>query len=231
MLVPELAKLIPSFAEQAGLHVALGDTQDDDEISSLNAAVAQAPLVMSRQEPDFFRAIRANGGAVIVLRDPDRVCGYSVLVPAGGDMPPFLPHGDTRIGILFGTAVREDCRRQGWQRALVALRVRAFAAIGIETCQAVVAPGNLGSMGNLFGEGFEVVAYNEQIAGAPRFIVERTTPPGRCTTGESISQPLAPDADAPLHAQQLAVGRRGSGKMVGGKLCIAYHDAVALPSA
>ena len=191
--------------------VIAAEPKDAEAFAALNAAVTRAawtPGLMMHQDVPFFDAVHAAGGAVILLRDTATPFGYTVAVPAGPDMSAFSAT-DTPVGLLFGTVVLEGYRGAGWQSQLIALRLSAFQAIGLPICQAIVAPANHQSLGNLLANGFEVVGAEDRRAGASRFVVERC--PKHEATPAEIRETLSlpPYADLGQHKALLALGLRG----------------------
>ncbi|MEM8553473.1 MAG: hypothetical protein AAGF71_01470 [Pseudomonadota bacterium] len=230
MLASALADLIARHPNDDKTVLSLAREGDDPLLAQLNATVTDAawtPDLMMRQDVSFFQSIRKSGGAALVMRDQNEVCGYSVAVPAGPDMPPFLGDNAQRIGLLFGTVVAEPYRSRGWQRTFVKLRLEAFSIFGIHTCQAVVAPANQWSLGNLLSEGFVVIGYEGQRTGGPRFVVQRGLDPLPGGSDEVTVLPLPPHGDVSAHTRLLDSGHMGFAVQHDGQLGLGYHRAAS----
>ncbi|MBD0866167.1 MAG: GNAT family N-acetyltransferase [Rhodobacteraceae bacterium] len=157
-----------------GIIARLADDMDIPAMVCLNVntirSLGKDGLFMPQAET-FFRDIIADGVAIVLERE-GRVLGYSVAVPEGRRHPAFLVvRFRHRVGLLFGTALDPEVRRNGWQTWLIDVRLRAFMNCGYSEVQATVAPFNLPSLINLVDNSFHIAGLNTPFGGHLRFIV------------------------------------------------------------
>jgi hypothetical protein len=141
-----------------------------------SAAIGRPDLI----RPDtraFFEAVLRGAGRIFGVFDASGLLAYGVLQ---WDLPPeedarasfgLLPGAP--LAKLNGAAVRPGQWGSGLHEQLIARRVEAARAMGIDNLCATAAPGNTRSWENLFNQGFTIRALREQYGGLLRFLMYR----------------------------------------------------------
>lgn len=153
----------------------LADTDDLSALHSLNSdaimGLGEDGLFMPM--PKSFLSEMIRNGIILLIERGGEPLGYSVAVPAGRDHPPFIPGPDSgRTGLLFGTALDQAMRGQGWHLRLIRMRKRIFSEAGFVSAQSTASPFNSASLANLMNSGFHVSGLKNLLDGHPRFLLE-----------------------------------------------------------
>ncbi|MCY4313152.1 MAG: hypothetical protein OXD44_05555 [Gammaproteobacteria bacterium] len=159
-------------------HLRLAGAADVSAVAALNDSAIQhlgrEGLFMS-MDSQFILSALAHG-VVLLLEIGSELQGYSIAVPAGPEFEPFQAVDPLiSVGLLFGSAVKPEARRQGWHSRFITMRKQLFAENGYDVLQCTVSPFNLPSLSNLVNNGFAVTGLKTLLDGHPRFILMQDT--------------------------------------------------------
>ena len=183
-----------------------------DDLSALCALNAKAILDLGRDglfmpmSESFLREM-VRDGVILMLEQEGKPLGYSIAAPVGKNQPSFIPgfeRGGT--GLLFGTALDQILRGQGWHPRLIRIRRRMFVEAGFVSLQSTVSPFNTVSLANLMNAGLHVVGLKILLDGHPRFLLHRELRKPSEPSGNPQRVELAQSGDLSEHAGLLADG-------------------------